>query len=79
MDNNELAVKAAADSVARIKQADGDALLAAEAFAFGMWDKYMAARCNDINRRINDRFGTTGDATSSAQSANPADLGKPSA
>ncbi len=79
MDNNELAVKAAADSVARIKQADGDALLAAEAFAFGMWDKYLAAKCNDINRRINERFGSSGDATSVFQPANPSELGKPTA
>jgi len=74
---DELAAKAAADSAARIKAADGDALLAAESFAFGMWDKYMAAKTNDINRRINERFSTSGAATSTATPANPTDLGKP--
>lgn len=71
MSNGELAAKAAADSVARIAQADGDAALAAEAFAFGVWDKYMAAKTNDIIRRINDRFGTTGDATSPIEPSQP--------
>jgi hypothetical protein len=60
MTPDELAAKAAADSAARTKQADDDALLAAEAFAFGVFDKYHAAKIHDINRRINERFGTTG-------------------
>lgn len=79
METNELAAKAAADSAARLKAADDETLLAAEAFAFGMWDKYMAAKTNDINRRINERFGTTGAATSTATPASPGDLGKPPA
>lgn len=66
---DELAAKAAADSAARTKQADDDALLAAEAFAFGVYDKYLAAKTHDINRRINERFGTTG--------AGPATTGEP--
>lgn len=61
MSDGELAAKAAADSVARTKAADDDALLAAEAFAFGVFDKYLAAKVHDINRRINDRYGTTGE------------------
>ncbi len=73
---DELAAKAAADSMARLKAADDETLLAAEAFAFGMFDKYVAAKVNDINRRINERFGTTGDGTSTAAPANPSDLGK---
>jgi hypothetical protein len=78
MSTGELAAKVAADSAFRTQQADDDAHLAAEAYAFGVWDKYVAAKVNDINRRINDRFGATGDTTSSAVPANPADLGKPS-
>lgn len=71
MSNGELAAKAAADSTARILQADGDAALAAEAFAFGVWDKYMAAKVNDITRRINERFGPAGDATSPLSPSQP--------
>ncbi len=74
---DELAAKAAADSAARTKAADDDALLAAESFAFGVWDKYQAAKTNDINRRINERFSGSGDAASTAAPANPTDLGKP--
>ena len=77
MTANELAEKAAADSVARLKAADDDALLSAEAFSFGMFDKYVAAKTYDINRRINERFGTTGSTPSTAATANPVDLGKP--
>lgn len=77
MDANEQAANAAAESIARIKQADEDALLAAEAFAFGLWPEYVKAKAHDINRRINERFGTTGDAPGTAGPANPADLGKP--
>lgn len=64
MTDGELSAKAAADSIARTKQADEDALLSAEAFAFGMFDKYLAAKAHDINRRINERFGTAGDGPS---------------
>jgi hypothetical protein len=77
MTANEQAAKAAADSMARIKQADEDALLAAEAFAFGVFDKFIAARTNDVINRINERFGTTGTAGSGAVTANPAELGNP--
>ena len=70
MSGNELAAKIAAESVARTQRADDDALLAAEAFAFGAWDKYVTAKVYDINRRINERFGTTGDATSSFNTGN---------
>jgi hypothetical protein len=63
---DELAAKAAADSASRIKAADDDALLAAEAFAFGLWPKYLEAKANDINRRINERYGSSGTATSNA-------------
>ncbi len=74
---DELAAKAAADSVARMKAADDETLLAAEAFSFGVFDKYFASKVHDINRRINERFGTTGDGASTAAIANPSDLGKP--
>ncbi len=77
MTANESAAKAANDSTARLKAADDETLLAAEAFSFGMFDKYFQARCYDINRRINSLFGTTGDGASTAAAANPTDLGKP--
>ncbi len=77
MTANELAAKAAAESTARLKAADDETLLAAEAFSFGMFDKYFASKVYDINRRINERFGTTGDGASTAATASPADLGKP--
>ncbi len=74
---DELAAKVAADSAARMKLSDDETLLAAEAFAFGVWEKYVEAKVNDINKRINERFGTTGSATSGATPASPSDLGKP--
>ncbi len=79
MATDELAAKVAADSTARLALSDDEALLAAEAFAFGVWDKYVAAKVHDINRRINERFSTTGDGSTTAASANPSDLGKPPA
>lgn len=79
MSSNELAAQVAAESIARIKQADDEALLAAEAFAMGLGPKYLQGRQYDINRRINERFGTTGDAISDYQFASPGDFGKPAA
>ena len=66
MSNEDSAAKVAADSAARIKLADDDAILAAEAFTFGVFDKYLASKTHDINRRINERFGTAGEASSNA-------------
>jgi hypothetical protein len=70
MTANELSEKYAAESVARIKAADEEALLSAEAFAFGVWNQYEAAKINDINRRITERYGP-------ATAAGPIDLGDP--
>ena len=39
-----------------LEQADADAMLLVEAFAFGLWDEYMAARKTDVSNRIAARF-----------------------
>ncbi len=39
-----------------IQQADDDAVLAAEAFAFGRGPRYMAARAYDVEQRIQQRY-----------------------
>ena len=72
MTTEELMAKAAADSVARMKAADEETLLAAEAFAYGRWDKYFAAKVARLERRIDEHFGPGGDETGLAD---PADLG----
>jgi hypothetical protein len=41
------------------QQADDDAILAAEAFSFGLGDRYIAARQSDIERRLNERYPNT--------------------
>lgn len=46
------------ESAQRAQQFDSDALLAAEAFAFGLGDKYIEQRQADILRRLNERYGT---------------------
>jgi hypothetical protein len=73
--NEELMAKAASDSVARIKAADEETLVAAEAFAYGRWDKYFAAKVAQIERRIDEHFGGAGNGATWL--ADPADLGKP--
>lgn len=47
------------ESAQRAQQFDDDALLAAEAFAFGLGDKYIEQRQADILRRLNERYNTT--------------------
>lgn len=49
---------AATEFKASIDAADDEALLAAEAFAFGRFDKYINAKVADIERRIDEHFGT---------------------
>lgn len=58
MTPNEQIAAAAAASQARLQEADEEALLAAEAFTYGAFDKYVEAKIADINRRIDERFGT---------------------
>ena len=41
-----------------LEQADADAMLIVEAFAFGKFDEYLAARQADVSRRIAERYGT---------------------
>lgn len=72
MTPNELAAKAAADSAARTKRFDEEALLAAEAFAFGRFDSYYSAKVADIERRISSTIGARGE---SSWLADPASLG----
>lgn len=60
MTMNELTAQARADSAERTKRFDDEALLAAEAFSFGVFDKYIAAKVEDIERRINSQFGASG-------------------
>ncbi len=79
----DAATTALSDSAKRIRDADDEALLAAEAFSFGLWDKYwtgriaeITAKGADIERRINERFGTTGTGPSTWL-ADPDSLGEP--
>lgn len=51
------------ESAQRVQQFDDDALLAAEAFAFGLGDKYVEVRQADILRRLDERYGTTDAST----------------
>ena len=37
---------------------DEDAVLAAEAFAFGLGEEFLLARKAEITRRISERYGT---------------------
>ena len=60
MTSNELAADALAKSVARTKAADEEALLAAESFAFGVFDRYIAAKVANLERRISEHFGDGG-------------------
>jgi len=60
MTPSESAAKAMADSLARIREADSAALLAAEAFGLGQFDRYLAAKADDLNRRIHELYGTAG-------------------
>ena len=47
----------AASKLARqVEEADDDAILAAEAFAFGMADEYLAYKQADIRKRLGERF-----------------------
>lgn len=47
------------ESIQRTRELDDDAALAAEAFAFGLGDKYIAHRQADISRRLSERYGDT--------------------
>lgn len=45
------------DSARRLQQADEDSLLAAEAFAFGLGDQYIATKQQEILKRLAERYG----------------------
>lgn len=47
----------ASEAAQRAQQFDDDALLAAEAFAFGLGDRYILQRQADIQRRLDERYG----------------------
>ena len=56
----EISADAVAKSLARTRAADDEALLAAEAFTYGVFDQYVEAKIGDIKRRIDRQFGTDG-------------------
>jgi len=58
--NDEVAKQAVSDYAARIDAADAEALLAAEAFSYGVFDSYAERKVADIERRIEEQFRSGG-------------------